>query len=114
MNEKELWVCLLAYNLIRLLMTESAKQADVLPRLLSFKHSMQLWLTWSHGGPPEFEEAHLHLLYDLIAQQRVGNRNGRIEPRTLKRRPKNYPLLMKPRSQAKAEVRLHGHPKKLK
>jgi len=43
MNEKAFWTGLLAYNLIRLLMAESAKQADVLPRLLSFKHSLQLW-----------------------------------------------------------------------
>jgi hypothetical protein len=57
MNEKELWTSLLAYNLIRLLMTESARQADVLPRLLSFKHSLQLWPAWSHAGPPELEDA---------------------------------------------------------
>ncbi len=114
MNEKELWTYLLAYNLIRLLMTESARQADVLPRLLSFKHSLQLWLAWSHAGPPDFEEASVRLLYSLIAQQRVGNRPGRIEPRAVKRRPKPYPLLMKPRPLARADVRLHGHPKKLK
>lgn len=114
MNEKELWTYLLAYNLIRLLMTDSARKADVLPRLLSFKHSLQLWLAWSHAGPPDFEEASVHLLYDLIAQQRVGNRPGRIEPRAIKRRPKPYPLLMKPRPLARADIRLHGHPKKLK
>jgi hypothetical protein len=49
MNEKELWTYLLAYNLIRLLMTDSARQADVLPRLLSFKHSLQLWLANKWG-----------------------------------------------------------------
>jgi len=114
MNEKELWTYLLAYNLIRLLMAESARQADVLPRLLSFKHSLQLWLAWSHAGPPDFDEDAVRLLYDLIAQQRVGNRPGRIEPRAVKRRPKTYPLQMKPRPLARADVLLHGHPKKLK
>lgn len=114
MNKKALWVGLLAYNLIRLLMAESAKQADVLPRLLSFKHSLQLWLAWNHGGPPGFDEANLFALYALIAQQRVGNRPGRIEPRCIKRRAKPYPLLMKPRPQARADVRRYGHPKKLK
>jgi FOG: Transposase and inactivated derivatives len=44
MIEKQWCVGLLAYNLIRLLMLRSAKLADVLPRQLSFKHSMQLWL----------------------------------------------------------------------
>jgi hypothetical protein len=95
-------------------MAKSAKQADVLPRLLSFKHSLQLWLAWSHGGPPCFEEANLFALYALIAQQRVGNRPGRIEPRCIKRRQKPYPLLMKPRPQARADVRRYGHPNKLK
>jgi hypothetical protein len=114
MNEKELWVYLLAYNLIRLLMTESAKQADVLPRLLSFKHSLQLWLAWHHAGPSDFNGTHRCLLYALIAQQSVGNRPGRIEPRAVKRRPKTYPLLMKPRPLARDDVLQHGHPKKLK
>ena len=114
MNEKALWVGLLAYNLIRVLMAESARQADVLPRLLSFKHSLQLWLAWSHGGPPGFDKASLLVLYGLIAQQRVGNRPGRIEPRAIKRRPKPYPLLMKPRPRARDDVRIYGHPKKLK
>ena len=113
MNEKAFWTGLLAYNLIRLLMAESAKQADVLPRLLSFKHSLQLWQAWSHSDPV-FNEESLGILFDLIAQRRVGNRPGRIEPRALKRRPKPYPLLMKPRHQARDGVRLHGHPKKLK
>ena len=56
----------------------------------------------------------LYGLFVLIAQQRVGERPGRIEPRALKRRPKPYPLLTKPRATARAHVREHGHPKKLK
>ncbi len=43
MGEKEMWVYLLAYNLIRLIMLQSALLADVVPRLLSFKHTLQLW-----------------------------------------------------------------------
>lgn len=44
----------------------------------------------------------------------LGNRAGRIEPRAVKRRPKPFPLLMKPRDEARAEIRKNGHPKKLK
>ncbi|WPL21910.1 Transposase DDE domain protein [Thiorhodovibrio frisius] len=36
---KELWVYLLAYNLIRLLMAQAALLADQVPRQLSFKHT---------------------------------------------------------------------------
>ena len=42
MAEKEIWVYLLAYNLIRLLMAQAASLADILPRQLSFKHTLQL------------------------------------------------------------------------
>ncbi|ESQ14488.1 MAG: hypothetical protein N838_31435 [Thiohalocapsa sp. PB-PSB1] len=43
---KELWVYLLAYNLIRLLMAQAALLADQVPRQLSFKHTVQVWLSW--------------------------------------------------------------------
>lgn len=46
MVEKEIWVYLLAYNLIRLIMMESALLCDIIPRQLSFKHTLQLWLTY--------------------------------------------------------------------
>jgi hypothetical protein len=39
---KELWVYLLAYNLIRLLMAQAALLADQIPRQLSFKHRVQV------------------------------------------------------------------------
>jgi hypothetical protein len=51
MCEKELWVYLLAYNLIRLLMAQAALQAGVHPRQLSFKHTVQLWTEWLCRGP---------------------------------------------------------------
>ncbi|MBQ0718595.1 MAG: IS4 family transposase, partial [Gammaproteobacteria bacterium] len=42
------------------------------------------------------------------------NRPDRIEPRAVKRRPKPMPLLMKPREEARAEIRKNGHSLKLK
>lgn len=39
---KEMWIYLLAYNLIRLLMAQSAELADIIPRRISFKHCLQL------------------------------------------------------------------------
>lgn len=110
---KEIWVYLLAYNLIRLMMAQSALLAEVLPRQISFKHGLQLWLIWTQQSAL-FDEEQRHKLFLLIAQQRVGNRPGRIEPRAVKRRPKPYPLLTKPRHEAREEVRKNGHPKKLK
>lgn len=111
--EKEMWVYFLAYNLIRLLMVQAASLAEILPRQLSFKHTVQLWLAWGQQGHVLNSEPE-RALFILIAQRRVGNRPGRIEPRAVKRRPKPFPLLMKPRDEARAEIKQNGHPKKLK
>jgi hypothetical protein len=114
MNEKEMWVYLLGYNLIRLLMCEAALQAEILPRDISFKHTLQLWIAWSLQSYEKEKSFQIGILFLLIAGQRVGNRPGRVEPRSIKRRQKPYPKLMKPREEARDEVRKYGHPKKLK
>jgi len=113
MCEKELWVYVLAYNLIRLLMAQAAIQAAVLPRQLSFKHTVQVWVAWSQrqflSDAPEDTAA----LFRLIAQIRVGNRPGRMEPRLIKTRPKPFSRLQTTRRRARANIRKYGHPKKL-
>lgn len=110
---KEAWVYMLAYNLIRLLMAEAALQAGVLPRQLSFKHTLQVWVAWSQrqflSDVPEDTAA----LFRLIAHIRVGNRPGRMEPRLIKTRPKPFPRLQTTRRRARANIRKYGRPKKL-
>lgn len=108
MVEKEIWVYLLAYNVIRILMAQSALQAGCLPNELSFKHSLQLWLAWGRCAQLIQHDGWIELL-NAIAQKRVGNRPGRIEPRQRKRRPKPFPLLKKPRHEARADVIKYGH-----
>jgi hypothetical protein len=112
MNEKELWVHLLAYNLIRLLMAQAASIAQVDPRTLSYKHTCQLWNQWISSGLNAGADA--SCLFMLIAQVPVGNRPGRIEPRMRKRRPKSYPWLQESRSSARERVRKYGHSKRPK
>jgi Transposase DDE domain len=114
MGEKEMWVYLLAYNLVRLIMAQSALVADVLPRALSFKHTLQLWLAWSGALLRTDDQVNITQLLVLVAKKSVGNRPGRIEPRAIKRRPKPYPLMTITRELARAQVRKYGHPKKLK
>lgn len=111
---KEVWVYLLAYNLIRRVMLRAALLTDILPRQLSFKHALQLSLAWHYCGLSDGGEEQLLTLLVLIAHKRVGTRPGRIEPRAVKRRPKPYPLLLKPRQLARDTVIRFGHPKKLK
>lgn len=102
------------HNLIRMMMAQAARHTHRLPRQLSFKHTVQICI-----GLPQHRELILHegkrrALFELIAQQRVGDRPGRIEPRALKRRPRTYPLLTQPRQIVREKIRQYGHPAKLK
>jgi hypothetical protein len=96
---KEIWTHILAYNLVRKIMAQAAQVHGKKPRDLSFKLALQVIEAFRHVGL--FVESK-HVIYGrllkAIAYKTVGNRAGRHEPRRLKRRPKNYPLLLKPRS----------------
>ncbi len=107
---KEMWVYFLAYNLIRTVMLESALYNKMLPRQLSFKHTIQLFTSYIGLF---YGTAYQGLLF-LISQKCIGNREGRVEPRAIKRRHNDYPLLMKSRHIAQEEIKKNGHPKKLK
>jgi len=107
MVRKEIWTCLLAYNLIRQSMLEAALAAKLSPRQLSFTAAMQKiaasWATLSVCGEAE---AVLLITVELrhLAGHEVGNRPDRVEPRANKRRPKPQKFLNKPRAEARAEL----------
>lgn len=107
MVEKELWVYLLAFNMIRWLMVQAARKARLKPRSLSFKHTLQLYLAWQYRGV-----GRLGSLLRLITKIKVGQRPGRVEPRALKRRPKPYRLLLLPRAVERELIRIRGHIKR--
>lgn len=110
MIRKEIWVYLLAYNLIRFLMLTAALQAGIMPRQISFKHSMQLALAWMQLARFIDDECAQNILKAMAAQQ-VANRPGRIEPRAVKRRPKAFALLTERRDQARERLKINGHPR---
>ena len=114
MAEKEMWVYFLAYNLIRILMAQAASLANVLLRQLSFKHTLQLWCIWQQQTNVVDSDDKLQILFMLIAENTVGHRPGRVEPRAVKRRPKPYSLMTKPRKELRARIEKYGHPKKQK
>jgi hypothetical protein len=80
MCRKEIWTYFLANNLIRLFMSQAAFNYDLLPRQLSFKHAVQVWNTQVMLDKLIDEE-----MLRLLAKRQVGNRNGRIEPRAVKK-----------------------------
>jgi hypothetical protein len=107
MVRKEIWMHLLAYNLIRGVMAEAAIQHDLHPREVSFKGALQTLSAYR----PLVERAtpiqSLRLYGDLlsaIASHRVGDRPNRYEPRAIKRRPKPHALLTVPRVEAKRRL----------
>jgi hypothetical protein len=69
-------------------------------------------MAWQQRGGATHNAASIGALLVLIAEPRVGLRPGRTEPRAIKRRPKPFPLLTKPRQLAREDIRLYGHPKK--
>jgi len=52
-------------------MAQSALLADVLPRQLSFKHTVQLWLAWSQQMQTVRTYDDERVLFILIAQKSV-------------------------------------------
>ena len=106
MVRKEIWTCLLAYNLIRQRILQAALLAELSPRQISFSGAMQkIAASWqaillcAEERVGTLIETHLR---DL-ATHGIGDRPGRVEPRAIKRRPKPHPLLTKPRAEAKAD-----------
>jgi hypothetical protein len=96
---KELWMRVIAYNLIRAIMQESAILHGRSPVRLSFKGTLATVRQWapvlSCAG---FEESRLYgLMLAYIARDKVPARPNRTEPRARKRRPKGYQLLNRPR-----------------
>jgi IS4 transposase len=108
---KEIWVHLLAYNLIRTVMAQAAHRYNLPPRTLSFKGTLQQLNafkdTFLRTAEKSLPIVYGYLLEGIISH-RVGNRPGRSEPRAVKRRRKPYPLLTKPREEARNELRGGG------
>jgi hypothetical protein len=101
----EVWMHLLAYNQIRRLMALAALEAHRPPWHISFKGTLQ---TLNHFLPllvscmnPNTGCAQL---VRCIVTHVVGDRPDRYEPRRVKRRPKPYPPLRKPRDDYKRRI----------
>jgi hypothetical protein len=85
---KELTVFALVYNLVRVVMLAAAQRQRVALERISFVDALR-WLSTARPGEP---------LPPLGVNP---HRPDRIEPRAVKRRPKPYPLLTKPRREAR-------------
>ena len=107
MVQRELWVTLLAYNLIRKVIATSAAIHRKQPRHLGFTLACQSvlasWMLLATGSCRDARQLY-HLMLAHIAANEVADRPGRIEPRVLKRRRHHYPLMQRPRSELRASL----------
>lgn len=107
MVRKEIYVHLMAYNLLRTLMWEAGITEGVSPLRLSLQgtrqHLKNFIPEFIHAGARKRKRLYRTLL-ELIVEQPVPERPGRFEPRARKRRPKPFPLMKKPRSVLKRQL----------
>lgn len=101
MVHKELEMFFIAYNLIRALMVEAAVSYEVPLEQLSFKGTVdsvrQFSVAIAQAGSRKKQRQLIVDLLAIIARDQVPDRPGRREPRAVKRRPKPYQLLNRPR-----------------
>lgn len=88
---RELQVFALIYNLVRQVMLEAARRQEVDVRRISFIDALR----WLQTAPPGDQ------LPKLVVNPW---RPHRLEPRVRKRRPKEFPVMQKPRQQLKKEL----------
>jgi hypothetical protein len=104
MVEKEIWVYLLAYNLLRTVMAVAASANGVEPRQISFKGAKQALTAFApklEAARPQQRARLVDAMLQTVAYHQVGDRPGRWEPRARKRRPKPTKRLNQPRRVAK-------------
>jgi hypothetical protein len=107
MVRKEIWMNLLAYNLIRTLMAKAAALAGIEPREISFSGTIQTVNAFAPVlamAAQADRPALLESILQIIARHRVGDRPDRYEPRAVKRRAKPIALLTTPRKKAKKRL----------
>jgi hypothetical protein len=101
MAEKELLAYLVAHNLVRCVIAESVATYEVDLERISFKGTVDALRQYTDAiGQARNGKMRRQLWEDLLlnlARDLVRYRPNRTEPRAIKRRPKPYPLLNKPR-----------------
>ena len=107
MLHKELEMFFIAYNLIRCLMMQAALSHHAPLERLSFKGTVdavrQFSAAIAQARSKKKQKQLIAQLLEVIACDQVPERPGRREPRAVKRRPKPYQLLTRPRHLMKEE-----------
>ncbi len=92
---KELTAFALVYNLVRVVMGEAARDQGQAVSRISFADALRWLATWRVGDPRP----------RLVIN---AERPERVDARVIKRRPKNYPWMSKPRSELRKAILEQG------
>ncbi len=108
MVRKEIYVYLLAYNLLRSVMYDAGTTCG----LNSIRFSLQATRQHLNNFTPKWvnkTKVRYQKLYKImlkkVADSYQEKRVGRVEPRVRKRRPKAYPLMQESRSVLRAKMK---------
>jgi len=101
MLHKELEMFFIAYNFVRCLMVQAGAINSVVLERISFKGTVdslrQFSLAIAQAGSKKKQNQLIVQLLEIVARDQVPERPHRREPRALKRRPKPYDRLNRPR-----------------
>jgi Transposase DDE domain/Insertion element 4 transposase N-terminal len=107
MVRKDLWAHLLAYNLLRTVMLQTAQSSNQVLSSLSLQGTRQQFLQ-TIGllaiSIQAVRERLYRVLMEVVAKDLLPLRVFRSEPRVVKRRPKPFPRMTKPRDVLKASL----------
>ncbi len=112
-----MWAHVLAYNLVRTVMAQSAARHDIPPRSISFTGAMQTLeafrplLALGLGRGAAGRRDLCQQMLDAIAAHRVGDRPDRYEPRLKKRRKDYCGWFTEPRAELKRKMAKGGNKK---
>lgn len=107
MVRKEIYVYLLAYNLLRSLMWSAGTTYGTPPLRLSLqgtRHHLDNFISQLLAADSKKRLQIYRTLLKVIAHKAVPDRPARNEPRVRKRRPKAYPLMTKPRHELRKQL----------
>lgn len=107
MVRKEIYVFLLAYNLLRTLMWSSGTTYGAPPLRLSLqgtRHHLNNFIPKLLAADSTQRHQTYCTLLKVIVHKTVTQRPGRSEPRVRKRRPKSYPLMKRPRHELRRQL----------
>jgi hypothetical protein len=109
MIEKEILMYFIAYNVLKRLVQDSTQLNRNSNTQLSFNACRQILL--GHANDLSRTAIKLVDLLKLMSQNILIKRPNRVEPRVVKRRPKPFKLMVKLRSELKAELLGESHAK---